>query len=191
LALLAESAGGRSLAAMRINYAWLLLRSEPPQLAEADAMLSQAHEALTEIAFAPLLAACETEMAWSALLGGEPGRAAQLASEAGARCTDPAAVGLQSARVVGGLAQIMAGQPDAGAEIAADAAARLAALGSHLEAAQAWRDLADALIQQGRSAQAIEALQRAADCAGLRSSSIGAPATLAATAPPELLAAPR
>jgi tetratricopeptide (TPR) repeat protein len=145
-------------------------------------MLSQAHETLTDIAFAPLLASCETEMAWSALLAGEPGRAAELARQAGARCTDPGAVGLQNARVVAGLAQIMGGQPDAGAETAADAAARLAAMGSHLEAAQAWRDLADALIQQGRTAEAIHALQRAADCAGLRSSAIrGTHALLPAT----------
>jgi len=180
LALLAESAGARSLAAMRINYAWLLLRSAPPRLAEADAMLRQAHEALTDMAFAPLLAACETEMAWSALLSGEPGRAAELAGQASTRCADPGTVGLQHARVVAGLAQVMAGQPDAGADVAADAAARLAALGSHQEAAQAWRDLANALIQQGRTAQAIEALQRAADCVGLRSAAIGAPATPAA-----------
>jgi len=179
LALLAESAGLRSLAAMRVNYAWLLLRSEPPRLAEADAMLGQAHEALTEMAFAPLLAACETEMAWSALLHGEPARAADLARQAGSRCTDPGAVELQNARVVAGLAQVMAGQPETGAELAADAATRLAAMGSHQEAAQAWRDLADALIQQGRSAQAIQALQRAADCAGLRSSALAAPALVA------------
>ncbi len=181
LALLAESAGVRSLAAMRINYAWLLLRSEPPRLAEADAMLSQAHEAMSDMAFAPLLAACETEMAWSALLRGESGRAGDLARQAAARCTDPGTVELQNARVVAGLAQIVAGQPDAGAEVAGDAAARLAAIGSRLEAAQAWRDLAEALIQQGRSADAIQALQRAADCAGLRSAPIGAPATLPAS----------
>jgi transcriptional regulator with XRE-family HTH domain len=172
-----ESAGLRSLAAMRVNYAWLLLRSEPPRLAEADAMLSQAHEALTDMAFAPVLAACETEMAWSALLRGDPAEAANLARRAGSRCTDPGTVELQNARVVSGLAQVIAGQPDAGADVAADAASRLTAMGSHLEAAQAWRDLADALIQQGRSAQAIQALQRAADCAGLRSSTIRAPAT--------------
>jgi transcriptional regulator with XRE-family HTH domain len=189
LGLLAESAGVRSLAAMRINCAWMLLRSEPPRLAEADAMLSRAHEALTEMAFAPLLAACETEMAWSALLRGEPAQAADLARQAGARCGDPATVELQNARVVAGLAQIVAGQPDAGAEIAGDAAARLAVIGSHLEAAQAWRDLADALIQQGRSAQAIQALQRAADCAGLRSSAIGAAATPATPATHALLPA--
>jgi transcriptional regulator with XRE-family HTH domain len=180
LALLGESAGLRSLAAMRINYAWLLLRSAPPRLAEADAMLSQAHAALTDMAFAPLLAACETEMAWSALLRGDVAEASEIARQAGARCTDPGTVELQNARVVAGLAQVIAGSPDAGAEVAGDAAARLAAMGSHLEAAQAWRDLADALIQQGRSAQAIVALQRAADCAGLRSSTMGAPALLPA-----------
>jgi transcriptional regulator with XRE-family HTH domain len=172
LAMLGESATLRSLSAMRVNYGWLLLRSEPPRLAEAEAVLSKAHEALTDIAFAPLLATCETEMAWAALLRGEPALAADLAGQASARCTDPATAELQNARVVAGLAQVMAGQPDAGAEIAADAASRLAAMGSHLEAAQAWRDLADALIQQDRHAQAIEALQRAADCAGLRSSAI-------------------
>jgi tetratricopeptide (TPR) repeat protein len=187
LALLGESATLRGLSAMRINYAWLLLRSAPPRLEEADAMLRQAHEALTDMAFAPLLASCETEMAWSALLGGDLGRAAEIARQAGARCTDPKTVELQNARVVAGLAQVLAGQPDAGAEIASDAASRLAAMGAPLEAAQAWRDLADALIDQGKSAQAIHALQRAADCAGLRASTIRTPATPATSA---LLPAP-
>jgi transcriptional regulator with XRE-family HTH domain len=187
LALLGESATLRGLSAMRINYAWLLLRSVPPRLEEADAMLRQAHEALTDMAFAPLLASCETEMAWSALLGGDLGRAAEIARQAGARCTDPKTVELQNARVVAGLAQVLAGQPDAGAEIASDAASRLAAMGAPLEAAQAWRDLADALIDQDKSAQAIHALQRAADCAGLRASTIRTPATPTTSA---LLVAP-
>lgn len=174
LALLAESAGSRSLAAMRINYAWLLLRADPARLDDADATLSRAHEALTELAFAPLLAACETEMAWSAILRGDLRLAADHARQAAARCTERS-TGLHHARVVGGLAQVLAGE-EAGADVVGDAADQLAALGSSQEAAQAWRDLADALIQQGRSAQAIKALQRAADCAGLRSSAIGVPA---------------
>jgi len=170
LALLSESAGSRSLAAMRINYAWLLLRADPPRLDDADATLTQAYEALTELAFAPLLAACETEMAWSAMLRGDLRLAVDRAGQAAARCTERSA-GLQHARVVGGLAQVLAGT-EAGADVVGDAADRLAALGSSHRAAQAWRDLADALIQQGRSERAIEALQRAADCAGLRSSTI-------------------
>src|SRR5215467_816536 len=170
LGLLSESAGSQSLAAMRINYAWLLLRTDPPRLDDADAILSQAHEALTELAFAPLLAACETEMAWSAMLRGDLGLASDHARQAAARCTERG-TGLQHARVVGGLAQVLAGD-EAGANVVGDAADQLAALGSSQEAAQAWRDLADALLQQGRSERAIEALQRAANCAGLRSSTI-------------------
>lgn len=181
LALLSESAQPHGLAAMRINYAWLLLRSDPPRLAEADTVLGQAHTALTELAIAPLLAACETEMAWSALLHGNVGQAAEVARAAAARCTDPSTVELQNARVVSGLAQVMAGDVDAGSDLAGDAATRLATLGSNQEAAQAWRDLADALLQQGQSERAIQALQRAADCAGLRSAAIRA--TMAVPAP--------
>ena len=51
---------------------------------------------------------------------------------------------------------------------------RSTALGSHLDAAQAWRELAEALIHLGRSAQAIDALRRAADYAGAWSSTIRA-----------------
>jgi tetratricopeptide (TPR) repeat protein len=173
LALLAESPLPHGLSSMRINYAWLLLRSSPPRLDEADAMLSQAHDVLAELAYAQGLVACETEMAWSALLRRDLDRAAELAEQAAARCTDPNAVVLQNARVVRGLTQVMAGEPDEGAEVAGTAAARLAELGARPEAAQAWRDLADALLQHGRSDLAVSALQRAADCAGLRPSALG------------------
>lgn len=172
LALLSESCDSRSLAALRVNYAWLLLRSEPPRLDEADAILAKAHAALTELALAPMLAACETEMAWAALLRGDAVRAAAIACQAQDRCTDPGAVELHNARVVSGLAQVLAGEPEAGAKVAGDAAAELAALGSSQEAGQAWRDLADALLQQGDAEHAIQALQRAADCVGLRSAAI-------------------
>jgi Flp pilus assembly protein TadD len=50
----------------------------------------------------------------------------------------------------------------------------LAAAGSRLDAAQAWRELAEALLQAGRSEQAIAALRQAADYAGARTSTIRA-----------------
>jgi hypothetical protein len=45
-------------------------------------------------------------------------------------------------------------------------------MGSRHEAAQASRELAEALIQRGRSEQAIDALRHAADFAGVRSTTI-------------------
>jgi transcriptional regulator with XRE-family HTH domain len=172
LALLSESSPARNLAAIRITYAWLLLRSDPPRLAEADSMLRRAHEMLTELSFAPLLAACETEMAWSALLHGDFCGAVEVAARAMARCADGDVAELHNARVIYGLALIMDGAVDEGAEAVSAAAGRLAELGSQLEAAQAWRDLAEALVGRGRSEQAIGALRRSAECAGVRSSAI-------------------
>ncbi|HEY2316638.1 MAG TPA: helix-turn-helix transcriptional regulator [Streptosporangiaceae bacterium] len=174
LALLAEASPDASLAGMRIAYAWLLLRCDPPRLDEADALLTRAYDLLSDLAFSPHLANCETEMARSALLHGDFDAAARIAGRAMARCEEAGAAEGAHAKVVSGLALVLSGQPDEGAALAADAAERLATMGSQLEAAQAWRELAEALIHQGRSDQAIEALRRAADYAGVRASTIRA-----------------
>ena len=109
------------------------------------------------------------------------GSAARVAGQAIARSVNSGGTELDHARVVRGLALIMSGQADEGASVVEEAASHLAAMGSRMEAALAWRDLAEALIQRGRSEQAIDALRRAADYAGVRSSSI--PANLAVPAP--------
>jgi len=172
LALLSESSQDRSLAGMRITYAWLLLRCDPPRLDEAEALLMRAHDVLDDLSFGPHLAACETEMARCALLRGDYGEAVRMADLAIARCSDNGAAELEDARVVSGLALIMSGHTEKGAATVSAAAGRLADRGSRTDAAQAWRELAEALIQRDRSDQAIAALRLAADCAGARSSSI-------------------
>jgi transcriptional regulator with XRE-family HTH domain len=174
LALLAETSPDRSLAGMRVTYAWLLLRCDPPRLDEADALLARAHELLADLSFSPHLASCETEMARSAWLRGDFGGAVSIAEQAIARCADAGAAEGEQAKVVSGLALIMSGQPDQGAALAAGAAERLAMMGSQLEAAHAWRDLAEVLIDCGRSDQAVDALRRAADYAGVRASTVRA-----------------
>jgi transcriptional regulator with XRE-family HTH domain len=172
LALLAEDSPDQSMAGMRITYAWLLLRCDPPRVDEADAMLSRAHDVLEQMSFSPHLANCETEMARSALLRGDYDEAVRIAGQAIERCTDNGATELEHARVVSGLARILAGEADGGAVMVSDAATQLAATGSRQEAAQAWRELAEALIQRGRPEQAIDALRQAADVAGARSTTI-------------------
>jgi transcriptional regulator with XRE-family HTH domain len=174
MALISEESSplGKSLAGMRITYAWLLLRCSPPRLDEADALLTHAHEVLAGLSHSPHLASCETEMARSALLHGRFADAASLAEQAVARCAGTEAIEAHNARVVSGLAMVMNGLTDEGAATVSAAAEALEQTGSRLEASQAWRDLAEVLIQRDESERAIGALRRAADCAGARASSI-------------------
>jgi transcriptional regulator with XRE-family HTH domain len=152
LAMLSESAPDRTLAVLRINYAVHLLQCDPPRLDEADAHLARAHEVLTAAAYGPRLAECETEMARSALMRGDLETAMRLAGQAMGRCADSGGASLQEARVVSGLSLVLAGQADQGAFVVSDAAGQLAGMGNLADAAQAWRDLAEALLQQDRSA---------------------------------------
>lgn len=177
LALLSESSPDKNMAGMRVTYAWLLLRCDPPRLAEADALLSRAHEVMTDEQYGPVLASCETEMARSALLRGDFAAAQGLARAAVGRFAEDGAPELEQARVIGGVAAIMSGQVDDGYAAAEQAARRLEALGSRLDAAQAYRDLAEAMFQHGRPEQAVAALRSAADCAGARPSSVRAVST--------------
>jgi transcriptional regulator with XRE-family HTH domain len=167
LALLAESSPDSSLAAMRVNHALLLLSCDPPRLDEADALLARAHEVLAS-GGSGHLAVCETEMARSAMLRGDFALAANLASQSAARFGDEGAPELANAKLVLGLASILAGDVEEGHAIAVAAAARLDALGSR-DAPRAYRDLAEVLFQQGREELAIAALRQAADRAGARS----------------------
>ncbi len=165
LGLLSESAPNQNLAAMRVTYAWLLLRCDPPRLDEAEALLAQARETLTALSMSSYLASCETEIARCALLRGNFDDAIEVASRAISRCADGAPE-LAQARMVSGLALTLSGRAEEGIALMTNAAELLAALGSRIDAARAWRELAEALIKAGRSEQAIDALRRAADYAG-------------------------
>lgn len=168
LALLAESSPDASLAGMRVTYAWLLLQCDPPRVDEADAMLSRAHDVLAGLSSGPQLASCETEMARSALLRGDCDEAERLAGLAIARCADSGGTEQELALVVRGLALIMNGNAGEGTAVASGAAGRLAAIGSRQQAGQAWCDLAEVLLQRGRTEAAIGALRQAAGCGGFR-----------------------
>jgi transcriptional regulator with XRE-family HTH domain len=180
LALISESSPDLNLAAMRVTYGWLLLQCEPPRLDEADESLAHAHAVLEDLSYGPQLALCETEIARSALLRHDYEQAVTVADRAARRFSGDSPPERQNSLIVRGLALVMSGEPDAGAAEVVGAARSLEASGAHREAAQAWRELGEALLQQGRSQEAIEALRRAADCAGARSTSVrdGLPARL-------------
>ncbi len=173
LGLLSESSSTQNLAAMRVTYAWLLLRCDPPRLDEAEALLAQAHEVFTALAMSSHVASCETEIARCALLRGNFDDAIEVAGRAIGRCADGAPE-LVQARMVRGLALTLSGRAEEGIALMTNAAELMAALGSQIDAARAWRELGEALIQVGRSDEAIDALRKAADCAGAQPSVIRA-----------------
>ena len=173
LGLLSETTSTHNLARMRVTYAWLLLRCDPPRLDEAETLLARACEVFTALGMSSQVASCETEIARCALLRGNFADATEIAGRAIARCADRAPE-LAQARMVSGLALTLSGRLEDGIALMTNAAELMAALGSRLDAAQAWRDLAEALIKVGRPEDAIDALRKAADCAGAQSSAIWA-----------------
>jgi transcriptional regulator with XRE-family HTH domain len=172
LALLSESTDERSLARMRSQYAHLLLRCDPPRLDEADAMLERAHHVLEGIGLRQSLGRCEMEMARSALMRGAFSAAVQLADGAISRCEGAKGAELEGAHVVKGLALVLEGNAAEGLAIVTAAAERIRAMGASLEAAEAFRELAETLLRMGQHDEAIGALRQAADCAGVRASTI-------------------
>ncbi|MGO8957494.1 MAG: helix-turn-helix domain-containing protein [Streptosporangiaceae bacterium] len=170
LALLSESSLDLNLATLRVTYGWLLLRCEPPRLDEAETVLARAHEVLADRSHHLYLTSCETEMARCALLRGDLDQAVELSGQAIARSTQGGES--ENARVIRGLALILSGRTDQGIAEVSAAARQLAEAGSRREAAQAWRELAEALLQRDNAKEAITALRHAADCAGARPASI-------------------
>jgi transcriptional regulator with XRE-family HTH domain len=174
LAMLAGGPVDGPLAGLQLTRAWLLLRWDPPQLDDADEALAFAHTVMTREP-GHALASCETEMARSRLLRGDPAGAIGLADRAiGTAHRYHASEEAQHGRVVRGLALIMAGSIDQGAASVTEAAAGFARLGERLEAARAWRDMAEALLARDQGVLGVEALRRAADLAGAAAWAMGA-----------------
>jgi transcriptional regulator with XRE-family HTH domain len=111
-------------------------------------------------------------MARAAMLRGNFADALNIADAAIARWERTQSTEIENARVVRGLACVLGSDVDEGAAEVVVAASRLVELGSRLDAARAYRELGEALLQRDRTEQAISALRHAADCAGARSSAI-------------------
>ncbi|MER6243738.1 helix-turn-helix domain-containing protein [Streptomyces griseorubiginosus] len=168
LALMAEDDSEHSLARLRLTYAWLLLRAEPPELEQARLLLNQAYDVLVRVSDTGDLAACETELARLELLSGRPAEAIGLALRAMGRLETRKAVEAGRARWVLGLAMVSDGRATAGVEECWTAAEELQSLGAGLEAAQAWREVAELQARHIGAEQALEAYRRMADCARVR-----------------------
>ncbi|MFV2013570.1 MULTISPECIES: helix-turn-helix domain-containing protein [unclassified Micromonospora] len=168
LAMYAEEDDERAIAMLRTNYAWLLLRRDPPDVARAHNMLRRAYAVFERERLETQLAHCEAELSAVALHEGRVADAEAYARKALARL-DGRPV-LEVARLHMALAYALAarGDADAGVEAALAASGHLGRLDAGRQALAVWREIADFLAATGRTAEALETFRQLADAAGTR-----------------------
>ena len=166
LAMFSEDVDERSLARLRTDCAWLLLRQDPPDVDRAEDLLTRSYQALTVANIGTDLAYCETELARVELYRGRPDQAAEYALRALARLRGHDSPEHGRARLVLGRALLLKGLTDEGLRECRRAADHLRAVGATRQAIGVWREIADTLVALGQAEEALAAFQALADCAG-------------------------
>jgi tetratricopeptide (TPR) repeat protein len=169
LALFSEGGDARAIARLRVSYGWLLLRSAPPQPAEARGYLQAALAVLQDVGSTIDIASCETELARAAVLLGEADEALRLAESAAQRYEDTTRVESASTALVRARALLALGRRDDAVEGYRAAAGILGELDVSRQTASAWRELADAFAQLDLLSDAAMAYQQALSEAGVPS----------------------
>jgi tetratricopeptide (TPR) repeat protein len=166
LALYSEGESRRSLARLRVAYAWLLLREPEPRLERSRELLERARDDLLDSGTSVDLAYCDTELARVHLLAGDPAGAVACAQAV----LDRIGVDrLESGRalLVIGQALCLQGDLEAGRRTVMEASRALQQAGSSREAAAAWREVGDVFSGLGEQQGALEAYQRALGLLGV------------------------
>jgi len=152
----------RATARLLSQYGYLLLRQDPPRVADAVDTLNEALEILRHVGYGYERGYVLTELSRAHLLQDRSDRAVELAEEALAELGPEAA--LERARADTALAAALAAQgaPERAAEVFDQAASTLAGLRASRHAARAWVELGNVLDQAGDQAGAVRAFRQAA-----------------------------
>ncbi|WP_028048774.1 helix-turn-helix domain-containing protein [Cellulomonas sp. URHD0024] len=168
LALLSEGEPDRDLPRLRLNYAWLLLRSEP---ADPKAALEQIERAAPDLAVLGSeleMARLDVERSRAHLLLGDVTRAEGFATAALERLGEPPRVETAIARLALGDTLHAQGDLEGSARAYRLAADMLGMMSASRQSAAAWRDLGDRYALHGDTSRAAEAYDRALREAGFR-----------------------
>jgi tetratricopeptide (TPR) repeat protein len=160
LALYAEDDDERGIARLRNAYAWLLLRCAPERIAEAKDLLEKSLAELGEWGTEVDLAYCETELGRAWLLLGDPKKALRYATRAENRLGAEPRHQTAHAELVIARAKLVLGDEAGAIETYRHAAATLTRLQLGRQAAEAWRELADAFTQLRKFEDAAKAYQQ-------------------------------
>ena len=168
LALLSEGESDRDLPRLRLNYAWLLLRSEPADPTAALDQIERAAPGLAILGSELDLARLDVERSRAYLLMGNVASAEEFATAALDRLGDPPRVETAIARLSLGDSLHARGDLEGSARAYRLAADMLGMMSASRQSAAAWRDLGDRYALHGDTSGAAEAYDRALREAGFR-----------------------
>lgn len=167
LALYGEDENLRSAAVLRVNYAWLILRSPQPDPVQVEELLNRAIAELSEVGTPADVARAESELARCRLLVGDATGAVQLAASAVDRLSGGRRLEGARARLVLARAELAAGDIDAAVASYKAAATILTPSAGLRQAAVVWRELGDDFFALGMPDEAVAAYRHAFDAAGI------------------------
>jgi tetratricopeptide (TPR) repeat protein len=170
LALLGGGEVSRDVPRLRLNYAWLLLRSEPAEPIEALRQLDLAGPDLVASGSEVELARVDVERSRAHLVLGDTDDAERCARAAIVRLGDQPRLEKAVAQLALGDALYTKGDIAASAEAYQWAADMLGMMSASRQSAAAWRELGDRLLGNRDIAGAAEAFDRALREAGFRPS---------------------
>ena len=168
LALLGEGAIGRDVPRLRLNYAWLLLRSEPAEPVEALHQLDLAVPELTAAGSTVELARVDVERSRAHLGLRDIDAAERFARAAIKRLGDQPRLETAVAHLALGDALHLQGDGVASAQAYQWAADMLGMMSASRQSAAAWRELGDRLLGNDDISGAATAFDRALREAGFR-----------------------
>jgi tetratricopeptide (TPR) repeat protein len=172
LSLYGETDASRNLSRLKVAYAWLLLRSEPPDPHRALGMLEAVGPGLRDEGSVVDQAYAATERARALVQLDELDAAFDAAEEAVAllSATD-AAEPVEAARAQAVLAVVSLRRGDSAgaADLVKRASRILWDIGASRPAAEVWRELGEVAVMTGDVATATEAFRNALDAVGVTS----------------------
>jgi transcriptional regulator with XRE-family HTH domain len=166
VALYGEGDNERGVALLRVAQGWVALQEDEPDVLGTLQILERAYAELPRVGTPVDVAYAETELARCALAAGRLTDAVELSERALDRLGPQPRLEASRVRVV--LAQALTGLGNRDAEVLdalTQAAEGLERAGSSREAAGVWRELAEALVALGRTADAVNAFRKAIDAA--------------------------
>ena len=172
LAYLSEGSPGSDVPRLRLHYAWLLLRCDPPQPTEALEHLSRAAAELEVVGSEIDRARCSFEQGRAHLMLSDPYRAEELARQGLSRLDESATLDRCNGQILLGDAAAVRGDLEAAKASYRWAADMLGMMTAGRTSASVWRSLGDRLLEHGDLEGAVKAYDSALREAGIRPSTL-------------------